>query len=53
MTMNGELVCTVGGVFFDPASDSTCEVFGVHVPAVMVDKRSDAAKVHPVAQTEM
>ena len=49
----GELVCTVGGVIFDPAGESSFEAFGVHVSEEIVSKWSDAAKVHPVAQTEM
>ena len=49
----GELVCTVGGVLFDPGAECECESFGAHVFQSMVDKWLAAGKVHPVAQTEM
>ena len=49
----GELVCTVGGVLFDPDAECECESFGAHVFQSMVDKWLAAGKVHPVAQTEM
>ena len=49
----GELVCTVGGVLFDPDAECECESFGAHVFQSMVDKWLVAGKVHPIAQTEM
>ena len=48
-----QVVCTVGGVIFDPNDGGVIEAFGSHVSESVVDSWKSASKVHPVAQTEM
>ena len=50
--LGDQVVCTVGGVMFDP-NDGVVEAFGSHVSDTVVGSWKDASKVHPVAQTEM
>jgi hypothetical protein len=47
------IICTVGGVIFDPAGEGMVEAFGSHVPDSVMESWKNASKVHPVAQTEM
>ena len=47
------IICTVGGVIFDPAGEGMVEAFGSHVPDSVLESWRNASKVHPVAQTEM
>ena len=49
----GQVICTVGGVIFDPNEGGVIEAFGSHVSDSVVDSWKSASKVHPVAQTEM
>ena len=50
---SGELLCSIGGVIFDPACESTIEAFGAYVSDEVVESWMRAEKVHPVSQTEM
>ena len=50
---SGELLCSIGGVIFDPACESTIEAFGAYVSDEVVESWTRAEKVHPVSQTEM
>jgi hypothetical protein len=47
------IICTVGGVIFDPAGEGMVEAFGSHVTDSVMESWKNASKVHPVAQTEM
>ena len=49
----GELLCSVGGVIFDPTCNSAVEAFGGYVSDEIIESWTNAGKVHPVSQTEM
>ena len=48
-----QVVCTVGGVNFDPNDGGVIKAFGSHVSDSVVESWKNVSKVHPVAQTEM
>eukprot|EP00435_Cladocopium_sp_Y103_P058672 s441_g20.t1 len=48
-----DIVCTVGGVLFDPEGGGTVEAFGTFVSEGIVQSWKAAGKQHPVSQTEM
>ena len=51
--VKGKLLATVGGLLFDPSSDSPPQAFGCVVSDRVLNAWLDAGKVLPVPQTEV